>query len=80
MRFDETYAGSVEEDMNTNELIGHLRAQAKHYRELAKGAREAVRNAKERKDWVAKLQAECRVTEYVREAQGCDARVKELRT
>lgn len=69
--------GSVKDD------IARLRAEARHFRDLAKAKRQEVRDLKAqpigRRDPLSQLRAEDRVREYVRAAQDRDARVKELR-
>lgn len=65
--------GSVKDD------IARLRAEARHFRDLAKVQRERARAARLAHRWVDKLHAEVRVREYVRAAQGRDARARELR-
>ena len=65
--------GSVKDE------IARLRAEARHFRDLAKLQRERVRAARLGRRWVDKMRAEDRVREYVRAAQDRDARVKELR-
>jgi len=63
--------------------IARLRADARHFRDLAAYQRGVVRELKARpigrRDPVALLKAQDRVTEYVRSAQGCEAKIKEWR-
>lgn len=56
--------------MSQKDEKARLRAEAKRFREHAKSARADVKRCKAAGDWVGKLKAECRVTEYVRDAQG----------
>ncbi|WP_446903031.1 hypothetical protein [Burkholderia sp. YIM B11467] len=65
--------------MNTRDEIARMRAEAKHYRQLAAINRRDVRAAKAIGDSVGALKASIRVTEHVRSAQQRDARAKELR-
>lgn len=66
--------------MLTKEDIPRLRAEAKRFRSYAKLAREEASKCKENCDWVGKLKAEGRVTEYVRTTQDADKAIKTLKT
>ncbi len=63
--------------------IARLRADARHFRDLAKMKRAEVARLKAlpigRRDPVALLRARDRVAEYVRDAQNCEAKIKEWR-
>ncbi|KDB69724.1 hypothetical protein [Bordetella bronchiseptica] len=63
--------------------IARLRAEARHFRDLAKMKRAEVAVLKAqpvgRRDQLAILQAQCRVGEYVRDAQNCEAKIAEWR-
>jgi hypothetical protein len=63
--------------------IAGLRAEAKHFRELAATKRSLIRTLRARpigqKDVLAVLDAQGRLNEYVRAAQERDALCKELR-
>jgi hypothetical protein len=65
------------------DVIAGLRAEAKHFRELAAGKRQLIRELKARpigsKDPIGVLKAQGRLSEYVKAAQDRDARVAELR-
>jgi len=65
--------------MLTKEDIPRFRAEAKSFRAHAKAARAEVAKCKAASDWVGKLKAECRVTEYVRDAQDRDRLISELK-
>lgn len=65
--------------MLTKDDIPRLRAEAKRFRENAKFARQQSAQCKERCDWVGKLKADSRVTEYVRTAQDRDRTIKTLK-
>ncbi|QTD88765.1 hypothetical protein [Burkholderia anthina] len=56
-----------------------MRAEAKHFRELAACNRRIAREAAEQGDRLGALKAKIRTTELVRAAQQRDDRVKELR-
>jgi hypothetical protein len=60
--------------------IAGLRAEAKHFRELAAMKRIEVRRAKANRAWVDALKAQSRVDEYVLSAQQRDSLCKELRS
>lgn len=63
--------------------IARLRYEAKHFRELAKVKRQQISELKARpigsRDPIAVLRARDRVSEYVRDAQNCEAKIKEWR-
>lgn len=63
--------------------IARLRYEARHFRDLAKMKRAEVAALKAqpvgRRDQLAILRAQCRVGEYVRDAQNCEAKIKEWR-
>ncbi|WP_374697312.1 hypothetical protein LQZ44_12115 [Alcaligenes nematophilus] len=63
--------------------IARLRYEAKHFRDLAKIKRSQIADLKKRpigsRDPVAVLKAQDRVSEYVRDAQNCEAKIKEWR-
>lgn len=65
--------------MLTKEDIPRFRAEAKSFRAHAKAARSEAAKCKAAGDWVGKLKAECRATEYVRDAQARDKWIKELK-
>ena len=65
--------------MVTKDDIPRFRAEAKSFRAHAKAARAEAAKCKETADWVGKLKAECRVTEYVRNAQARDKWINELK-
>lgn len=65
--------------MLTANDIPRLRAEAKHWRENAKIARGEASRCKEGGDFVGKLKADLRVTEYVRAAQARDQLIKTLK-
>ncbi|BCQ68211.1 hypothetical protein PEQA60_22010 [Pseudomonas sp. Eqa60] len=65
--------------MLTKNDIPRLRSEAKRFRSYAKLAREESAQCKERCDWVGKLKADGRVTEYVRTAQDMDRAIKTLK-
>jgi hypothetical protein len=65
--------------MLRKEDVPRLRAEAKGFREHAKAARVEAAKCKENRDWVGKLKADNRVKEYVREAQGRDNLIKQLK-
>lgn len=69
-----------ETKMLTKEDIPRFRAEAKNFRAHAKAARSEAAKCKAAGDWVGKLKAECRATEYVRDAQARDKWIKELKT
>lgn len=64
--------------------IARLRYEARHFRDLAKIKRAEVAELKARpvgrRDPIALLRAQDRVHEYVRDAQNCEAKIKEWRT
>lgn len=63
--------------------VARLRAEARHYRDLARQQRERIRDLTTgpvgSRDMLAALKARERVNEYVRAAQDRDAKLKELR-
>jgi len=63
--------------------IARLRYEARHFRDLAKMKRAEVAELKARpigrRDPLAVLRARDRVAEYVRDAQNCEAKIKEWR-
>lgn len=65
------------------DAIGGLKAEAKRFRELAKGKRQQLSRLKDRgfgrRDFMAELDCKLRITEYVRAAQDRDAEIKSLR-
>ncbi|MBK5061760.1 hypothetical protein [Paraburkholderia domus] len=65
--------------MDAKDEIAGLRAQAKHFRELAAINRKAARAAKDCKAWVEAIKAQSRVDEYVLAAQQRDRLARELR-
>lgn len=65
--------------MSTKDEIARLRAEAAHFRALAKGKRKLESDAKTAGDWLGKLNADIQATGYVRDAQGRDKRIKDLR-
>jgi len=65
--------------MLTKEDIQRLRAEAKHFREHAKAAREEAARCGAKYDWIGKLKAKCRASEYVRDAQERDRMIKTFR-
>jgi len=65
--------------MLTKEDIPRFRAEAKNFRAHAKAARIEASRCKQNGDWVGKLKAECRVTEYVRDAQAREKWIQELK-
>jgi len=65
--------------MLTKEDIPRFRAEAKNFRAHAKAARSEAAKCKAAGHWVGKLKAECRATEYVRDAQARDKWIKELK-
>ena len=65
--------------MLTKEDIPRFRAEAKSFRAHAKAARVEASRCKQNGDWVGKLKAECRATEYVRDAQSRDKWIQELK-
>jgi len=64
--------------MLDKEDIPRFRAEAKMFRAHAKAARAEMAKCKVAGDWVGKLKAECRVYEYVRDAQARDNWIKDL--
>ena len=66
-------------DYQLRDYIACLRAEARHFRDLAKIQRERSREAKLAKRWVDKLRADDRAREYVRAAQERDAQAKQYR-
>lgn len=60
--------------------IPRFRAEAKMFRAHAKAARADLAKCKAAGDWVGKLKAECRVNEYVRDAQARDRWIKEIQS
>lgn len=64
--------------------IARLRAEARHFRDLAKIKREEVKRLKYlpigSRDPIALIRAQDRVAEYVRDAQNCEAKIKEWRS
>lgn len=65
--------------MLTKEDIPRFRAEAKNFRAHAKTARSEAAKCKAAGDWVGKLKAECRATEYVRDAQARDKWIAEIK-
>lgn len=69
--------GSVKDE------IARLRAEARHFRSLAKIKRAEAARLKDlpvgKKDPIALMRARDRVAEYVRDAQNCEAKIKEWR-
>lgn len=67
--------GSIKEE------ITRLRYEARHFRDLAKIKRAEVARLKAlpigQRDPIAVLRARDRVSEYVRDAQNCEAKIKE---
>lgn len=67
--------------MTVKEEIARLRYEAKHFRGLAKIKRAEVAQLKAlpigQRDPVAEMRARDRVREYVRDAQNCEAKIKE---
>ncbi len=63
--------------------IARLRYEARHFRDLAKMKRAEIAELKSRligsRDPIAMLKARDRVVEYVRNAQNCEAKIKEWR-
>lgn len=63
--------------------IARLRYEARHFRDLAKMKRAEIAELKARpigrRDPIAVLKARDRVAEYVRDAQNCEAKIKEWR-
>lgn len=65
------------------EEIARLRCEARHFRDLAKMKRAEVARLKAlpigQRDPIALLRVRERVSEYVRDAQNCEAKIKEWR-
>lgn len=63
--------------------IARLRFEAGHFRELAMIKRVQLAGLKAlpigRRDPIAELRAQDRIREYVRDAQNCEAKIKEWR-
>lgn len=63
--------------------IARLRYEARHFRDLTKMKRAEIAELKAqpigRRDPIAVLRARDRVAEYVRDAQNCEAKIKEWR-
>lgn len=70
--------GSVKDE------IARLRYEARHFRDLAKIKRAEVARLKSlpigNRDPIALIRAQDRVAEYVRDAQNCEAKIKEWRS
>lgn len=69
--------------MSIKDEVARLRAEARHFRELAHQQRERIRDLASgpigSRDKPEALKARDRVNEYVRAAQDRDAKLKELR-
>lgn len=69
--------------MSIKDEVARLRAEARHYRDLARQQRERIRDLTSgpigNRDVLGAIKARDRVNEYVRAAQERDAKLKELR-